>query len=118
MHGRQIHEAIGMAQEGLHSIKTQRMRDMVMKVVLSEAYNRTNWLYLRLIIIYIGFCVQMVKWIIGCLSFVSFAVLINGSASEIFRPTRGLRQGCPMSPLLFLIIVEGLRRLILEAKIT
>jgi hypothetical protein len=45
LHGRQIHEAIGVAQESLHYIKTQRLKAMVMKLDLSKAYNRTNWLY-------------------------------------------------------------------------
>ena len=47
---------------------------------------------------------------------VSFSVLINGSASTFFRPERGLRQGCPLAPLLFLLVVEGLSRAIIHAK--
>jgi hypothetical protein len=47
---------------------------------------------------------------------VPFSVLINGSTSPFFRPKRALRQGCPFSPLSFLIIVEGLSRDIMEAK--
>jgi hypothetical protein len=51
-----------------------------------------------------------------CLTTVSFAVLINGSTSPFFHAERGLRQGCPMSPLLFLLVAEGLSRAIEEAK--
>jgi hypothetical protein len=47
-----------------------------------------------------------------------FSILINGSASAFFKPSRGLRQGCPLSPLLFLIIVEGLSRALIAAKRT
>jgi hypothetical protein len=56
------------------------------------------------------------NWIMGYLESINFAVLINGSPSSFFRATRGLRQGCPMSPFLFLLIAEGLGRLIFEAR--
>jgi len=46
----------------------------------------------------------------------SFDVLINGAALSFFTVTRGLRQCCPLSPLLFLLVVEGLSRAIIEAK--
>jgi hypothetical protein len=52
----------------------------------------------------------------GCQSAVSFLVLIHGSASSFFNPSRGLRQRCPMSPFLFHPVVEGLHRAIKECK--
>ena len=50
------------------------------------------------------------------LSSISFALLVNGVASSFFKAGRGLRQGCPLAPLLFLIVVEGLSRALLSAK--
>ena len=47
---------------------------------------------------------------------VSFSVLINGAASPFFHAERGLRQGCPLSPLLFLLVAEGLSRAIRAAR--
>eukprot|EP01018_Ginkgo_biloba_P034237 Gb_24170 [translate_table: standard] len=105
-----------IAREGLHSIKTKRVQAMVVKLDLSKAYDRTSWLYLRLMLIHLVFHVHFVNWVMDCLTSVSFSVLINGSASPFFRPGRGLRQGCPISPLLFLIGVEGFNRAPLEAK--
>ena len=51
------------------------------------------------------------------LSSVSFALLVNGAAYSFFRSSRGLRKGFPLAPLLFLIIVEGLGRALLSAKV-
>eukprot|EP00253_Pinus_taeda_P028493 PITA_28493 len=69
-----------------------------------------------MIITHLGFPPALINWIMGCISSVSFAILINGSASPIFNIDRGIRQGCPLSPLLFLLVMEGLSRLITTEK--
>ena len=47
---------------------------------------------------------------------ISYAVMINGSPSNFFIPTRGVRQGCPLSPFIFLLVAEALSRIVLNAK--
>jgi hypothetical protein len=116
LEGRQIHEAIGVAQETLHSIKTKKLKGAVIKIDLSKAYDRVSWVYLRLLLTHLGFENPFINWVMGCLTTASFAVLINGAASPFFRAGRGLRQGCPLSPLLFLLVAKGLSRAIQEAK--
>eukprot|EP00253_Pinus_taeda_P034952 PITA_34952 len=116
--GRQIHEAIGVAQEVLHSIKQKKKKGVVLKIDLSKAYDRINWLYIRLLLTHLGFNYSFISWIMGCITNVSFVVLINGAASPFFKSQRGLRQGCPLSPLLFLLVAKGLSRLIHQARRT
>ena len=53
----------------------------------------------------------------GCVSSACFAVLFNGSPSNFFKASRGIRQGCPLSPLLFILIIESLSRIILNAHL-
>eukprot|EP00253_Pinus_taeda_P022843 PITA_22843 len=116
LNGRQIHEAIGVAQEVTHSIKLKKKKGVVLKIDLSKAYDRISWLYLRMLLTHIGFSYPFVSWIMGCITNVSFVVLVNGGASSFFNSQRGLRQGCPLSPLLFLLVAEGLSRLIHKAR--
>lgn len=69
-----------------------------------------------MILIHLGFPHSYITWIMACITSPSFSVLINGSASSFFHSERGLRQGCPLSPLLFLLVMEGLSRLMEAAK--
>ena len=63
----------------------------------------------------LGFGEKWVSWIKGCLESSSVSVLVNGSPSREFTPTRGLRQGDPIAPFLFLVVVEGLAGLVRKA---
>ena len=56
------------------------------------------------------------NWILGCTYSANFAILVNGSPSPFFTTSRGIRQGCPLSPLLFILVIEGLSLLIEDAK--
>lgn len=74
-------------------------------------------MYLQLMLTHIGFPHQFINLVGSCFTTVSFNVLINGAASNFFHAERGLRQGCPLSPMLFLLIMEGLGRLLKSTRI-
>ena len=100
----------------MHTIHCKRLNSVVLKIDLSKAYDRVSWTYLRVLLSKMGFFEPFITWVMSSLSSVSFLVLINGAASSFFKAGRGLRQGCPLAPLLFLIIAEGLSRALYCAK--
>jgi len=108
LEGRWIQKEVGIAQERFHSIKVNTERSIVLEVDLSKAYDTISWLYFRLILIQLGFYHRFVVWVMRCITLLYFAILINGATSPFFILRRDLRQGSPLSPLIFLLIVEGL----------
>lgn len=62
-----------------------------------------------------GFDRQWIQWVMECVRTVSFATVINGEPGDFFLPQRGLRQGCPLSPYLFILCAEGFHYLIQKA---
>lgn len=103
-----IHDVVALTQEINHSIQSRGMKAAVMKIDLNKAYDKVDWDFLRLVLFKIGLDRGMVGWIMGCITHTSMAVIINGSTMSFFHPGRGLRQGCTLSPLLFILIMDSL----------
>lgn len=81
---RQIHEAIGSAQEAFHSIWTRHLKAIILKIDLSKAFDRVSWLYIKILLIYLGYPNNFITWIMACITTPTFSVLINGSESQFF----------------------------------
>jgi hypothetical protein len=75
---------------------------------MKKAYDRVEWEYLRAIMTQLGFHNLWVDMVMRLITTISFSVLFNGERLDSFKPTRGIRQGDPISPYLFLLAAEGL----------
>ena len=91
LEGRHIHEAIGVAQEGLHNMKTKNIKGAILKIDLAKSYDKVRWMYIRLFLTHLGFGIALIRWVMSCITNMSFPVLINEAAYPFFHAERGLR---------------------------
>eukprot|EP00253_Pinus_taeda_P032686 PITA_32686 len=116
MEGRQILDNILLAQEMIHSLHSRKEVGMLMQLDLSKAYDKVSWTYLEAILEAFGFSKQWIKWILALIKSPRYSILVNGAPSAPFSQSRGIRQGDPLSPFLFVILMEGLSKLIAKRK--
>jgi len=115
LRGRGLLDSVLMANEAVEELRKKGKSGLCLKLDFEKAYDSIRWEFLYDMLHRMGFHNLWILWIKGCLESASVSVLVNGSPTEEFKPSRGLRQGDPLASFLFLVVAEGLAGIVRQA---
>jgi hypothetical protein len=115
--GRNISSNIILTQEIIHSftLKSWTCQAFLLKIDLAKAFDRLEWHFITTALQRLGFNSHFINLVFSCISSSSLSILVNDQPTPYFFPQRGLRQGCPLSPYLFVIAINELSLSLQEA---
>lgn len=108
MKGRQILDAVLIANECIHSLSSEGLPGLVCKLDFKNAFDKVDWSFILSLLRRTGFGTKWTSWILKCVPLASFSVLINGSPKGFFPAQRGLHQWDPLSLFHFVIVGKAL----------
>lgn len=116
--GRLIQDNFIVGAEIFHAMRHKQGKGswISVKVDMEKAYDRAEWTFILKVLKLFGFHSKWLSWIKLCLTTSQFSILLNGVPFGNFSSSRGLRQGNPISPFLFLLCSEVLSRLLLKVE--
>ena len=117
--GRSIFDSILIAHEIMDIFRKKKGRKNsfgALKIDMKTAYDRVRWNFLKAVLMAMNSNQNWIKWIMECVTTVQYTLLVNGSISNSFKPSKGLRQGDPFSPYLFLMHANVLSLSLKKAK--
>lgn len=116
---RMISDNVLITHEVLHYLKNSGATvhcSMAVKTDISKAYGRLEWSFIRKVLERLGFHEKVVHWIMQCVSTVTYSFLLDNEVAGSIHPQRGIRQGDPLSPYIFILCREVLSGLCKKAQ--
>ncbi|GKF32652.1 RNA-directed DNA polymerase, eukaryota, reverse transcriptase zinc-binding domain protein [Tanacetum coccineum] len=105
---KQILDGLFILNELIQWCKSKKKQTMIFKIDFEKAYDSVRWDYLDDVLEKFGFGSKWRGWIHNCLHSSKGSILVNGSPTDEFHFQRGLKQGDPLSPFLFILVMESL----------
>ena len=106
--GRLMAENLRLLQDIVFYANTEDLPGAILSLDQEKAFDRVEWSYMLNVLASMGFGSTFRRWVSLLYSDVFSAVFVNGFLSESFPVSRGVRQGCPLSPLLYVLVAESL----------
>lgn len=100
----------------LHSLNTRKLNSphMALKLDISKAFDKVEWTFLEVMMRRMGFHDIWCRWIMKCITTITYAVLINGTPTQTIIPSSGI--GDLLSSYLYLLCIEALSFMLAQAK--
>jgi len=114
--GRLILEGATVLHETLHEMHRKKLSGVIFKVDFEKPYDKVKWSFLQQTLRMKGFSPLWCRWVQHFISRCSVAVKVNSEIGRYFQTKKGLRQGDPLSPILFNLVVDMLAIFIARAK--
>jgi hypothetical protein len=116
MPGRHILEGVLVLHETIHELQRKKMDGVLLKIDFEKAYDKVQWPFLHQVLRMKGFSSTWCSWIKEFITKGSVGIKVNDDIGHYFQTRKGLRQGDPLSPILFNLVADMLAILITRAK--
>ena len=108
--GRLIIDNVIQVQESIHSSYHRKEQGMIIKLDMANAFDWVKHSFLYKVLLSFGFNSNFINLIKACIEKPWITPLLNGRPTNYFQALRGIRQGCPLSPFLYILMADSLSR--------
>lgn len=115
---RYILEGVLVLHEVVHELQTKKQEGIILKLDFVKAYDKVHWDFLKEILVQKNFPTKWIDWVMQTVEGGRVSINVNNEQDHYFRTYKGLRQGDPLSPLLFNIVEDALDIMLQSAKRT